>query len=134
MSSDDVLCNGDLGFMPAMPYTGENFGTDADFEPDAVPAAEDEPLPLALPSLPSPLSLLPPLPSLLTAPPSMPRPLALPITSPILMPDCESSSVLPLANACALRSASSRSCLLTAASRLRSAFAAIDVVSEPTQP
>ena len=110
--------------MPAMPYTGENFGTDADFEPDAVPAAEDEPLPLALPSLPS----------LLTASPSMPRPLALPITSPILMPDCESSSVLPLANACALRSASSRSCLLTAASRLRSAFAAIDVVSEPAQP
>ena len=50
MSSDDVLCNGDLGFMPAMPYTGENFGTDADFEPDAVPVAEDEPLPLTLPS------------------------------------------------------------------------------------
>ena len=42
MSSDDVLCNSDLGFMPAMPYTGENFGTDADFEPDAVPAAEDD--------------------------------------------------------------------------------------------
>lgn len=73
MSSDDVLCNSDLGFMPAMPYTGENFGTDADFEPDAVPAAEDEPLPLALPSLPSPLSLLPSLPSLLTAPPKHAR-------------------------------------------------------------
>ena len=58
MSSDDVLCNGDLGFMPAMPYTGENFGTDADFEPDAVPVAEDEPLPLAFPSLPSPLRIM----------------------------------------------------------------------------